>query len=271
MTGYTSEVTGDQSSEFVITNTHVPATTEITVTKVWQDSSNATGKRPDAIKLVLTGKVGDTTVVTRTQSVSDADADTWTYTFTDLPQYYRGGNAIVYTVDETTADASAASTIPGYTKSISGMRITNTLTTHSLTVRKTVTGNLGDKNKEFTFSAVVYGANDAEIATGSFTLKHGQERLITNIPYGAKVVITEASAPGYKTTTTVGQATQETNTCTFDEILDDTNSVSFTNDNTATIDTGVTLDFLPYVLLILGVGVVVALWLVMSAKKRKDD
>ena len=271
VTGYTSEVTGDQSSEFVITNTHVPATTEITVTKVWQDSSNATGKRPDAIKLVLTGKVGDTTVVTRTQSVSDVDADTWTYTFTDLPQYYRGGNAIVYTVDETTADASAASTIPGYTKSISGMRITNTLTTHSLTVRKTVTGNLGDKNKEFTFSAVVYGANDAEIATGSFTLKHGQERLITNIPYGAKVVITEASAPGYKTTTTVGQATQETNTCTFDEILDDTNSVSFTNDNTATIDTGVTLDFLPYVLLILGVGVVVALWLVMSAKKRKDD
>lgn len=276
VTGYTSEVTGDQSSEFVITNTHVPATTEITVTKVWQDASNATGKRPDAIKLVLTGKVGDTTVVTRTQSVSDADAtqndaDTWTYTFTDLPQYYRGGNAIVYTVDETTADASAASTIPGYTKSISGMRITNTLTTHSLTVRKTVTGNLGDKNKEFTFSAVVYGANDAEIATGSFTLKHGQERLITNIPYGAKVVITEASAPGYKTTTTVGQATQETNTCTFDEILDDTNSVSFTNDNTATIDTGVTLDFLPYVLLILGVGIAVALWLVMSANKRKDD
>lgn len=276
VTGYTSEVTGDQSSEFVITNTHVPATTEITVTKVWQDGSDATGKRPDAIKLVLTGKVGDTTVVTRTQSVSDADAtqsdaDTWTYTFTDLPQYYRGGNAIVYTVDETTADASAASTIPGYTKSISGMRITNTLTTHSLTVRKTVTGNLGDKNKEFTFSAVVYGANDAEIATGSFTLKHGQERLITNIPYGAKVVITEASAPGYKTTTTVGQATQETNTYTFDEILDDTNSVSFTNDNTATIDTGVTLDFLPYVLLILGVGIAVALWLVMSANKRKDD
>ena len=37
------------------------------------------------------------------------------------------------------------------------------------------------------------------------------------------------------------------------------------------IDTGVTLDFLPYVLLILGVGVVVSLWLVMSAKKRKDD
>lgn len=271
VTGYTSEVTGDQSSEFVITNTHVPATTEITVTKVWQDGSNATGKRPDAIKLVLTGKVGNTTVVTRTQSVSNANADTWTYTFTDLPQYYRGGNAIVYTVDETTADASAASTIPGYTKSISGMRITNTLTTHSLTVRKTVTGNLGDKNKEFTFSAVVYGANDAEIATGSFTLKHGQERLITNIPYGAKVVITEASAPGYKTTTTVGQATQETNTCTFDEILDDTNSVSFTNDNTATIDTGVTLDFLPYVLLILGVGIAVALWLVMSANKRKDD
>ena len=47
--------------------------------------------------------------------------------------------------------------------------------------------------------------------------------------------------------------------------------VIFKNTNNATIDTGVTLDFLPYVLLILGVGVVVALWLVMSAKKRKDD
>lgn len=97
-----------------ITNTHKPATLDITGTKTWNDSNNQDGKRPKSItvNLLANGIITDTKTVT-------AD-DNWTYSFADLPKY-ANGQEITYTVSELT--------VPGYTTTIDdNYNITNSYT-----------------------------------------------------------------------------------------------------------------------------------------------
>ena len=97
-----------------ITNTHKPATTDITGTKTWNDSNNQDGKRPKSItvNLLANGRITDTKTVT-------AD-DNWTYSFTNLPKY-ANGQEITYTVSELT--------VPGYTTTVDdNYNITNSYT-----------------------------------------------------------------------------------------------------------------------------------------------
>lgn len=137
----------------------------------------------------------------------------------------------------------------------------NTYRAGTLNVSKTVTGNLGDKNKYFEFKVTLtgengktYGAsyavtggskddNPKSIVIGqetTFMLKHGDTLSIANLPYGVTYTVTETAAAGYETTMTgdsgtIGAATQ---------------TAAFTNNKNGSIDTGVTTENLPYVLLI---------------------
>ena len=106
--GYETSVSG-----YNITNTHKPATLDITGTKTWNDSNNQDGKRPKSItvNLLANGRITDTKIVT-------AD-DNWTYSFTNLPKY-ANGQEIIYTVSELT--------VPGYTTTIDNYNITNSYT-----------------------------------------------------------------------------------------------------------------------------------------------
>lgn len=107
--GYETSVSG-----YNITNTHKPATLDITGTKTWNDSNNQDGKRPKSItvNLLANGIITDTKTVT-------AD-DNWTYSFADLPKY-ANGQEITYTVSELT--------VPGYTTTIDdNYNITNSYT-----------------------------------------------------------------------------------------------------------------------------------------------
>ena len=185
---------------------------------------------------------------------------------------------------------------------------TNTLKTYSLTVEKQIAGNMADSQKDFTFTAKLLKPQSGEGDSGeeiltyvdsglnftnvgltpsgangvTFKLKANEFITLNGIPYGYSVSVTESGTAGYTVKTSQdGGSNWSTPTAagadgsaTVGPFTYDANvqpKVIFKNTNNATIDTGVTLDFLPYVLLILGVGVVVALWLVMSAKKRKDD
>ena len=107
--GYETSVSG-----YNITNTHKPATLDITGTKTWNDSNNQDGKRPKSItvNLLANGRITATKTVT-------AD-DNWTYSFTNLPKY-ANGQEITYTVSELT--------VPGYTTTIDdNYNITNSYT-----------------------------------------------------------------------------------------------------------------------------------------------
>lgn len=137
----------------------------------------------------------------------------------------------------------------------------NTYRAGTLNVSKTVTGNLGDKNKYFEFKVTLtgengktYGAsyavtggskddNPKSIVIGqetTFMLKHGDTLSIANLPYGVTYTVTETAADGYTTS-----ATGDTGKINAAE-----QTAAFTNTKTGSIDTGVTTENLPYVLLI---------------------
>ena len=99
--GYTSDING-----FDITNTHVPGTTSVKVTKAWDDKDNQDGIRPDkvVVNLYADNKKTD-------QSMELNEANNWTATFENLPAK-SAKKDIAYTVRE--------ETVTGYTSSITG-------------------------------------------------------------------------------------------------------------------------------------------------------
>ena len=125
--GYQAKVDGD-----LITNTHTPATTSLTVNKVWNDANNQDGLRPTSIKvnLLANGQVVKTVELT-------ADGN-WTAAWTDLP-VYQAGKKITYTVEEANVPA-------GYKATVNGDTITNTHT--PATIAKTVTKQWVDHDNQ---------------------------------------------------------------------------------------------------------------------------
>lgn len=140
-------------------------------------------------------------------------------------------------------------------------KFANTYSAGTLKVSKTVAGNLGDKNKYFEFKVTLTGVegktygdsyavsggskddNPKSIVIGqetTFMLKHGDTLSIANLPYNVTYTVTETADADYETTKTgdrgtIGAATQ---------------TAAFTNNKNGSIDTGVTTENLPYVLLI---------------------
>lgn len=157
----------------------------------------------------------------------------------------------------------------------------NTYSAGTLDVSKTVTGNLGDKDKYFEFNVTLTGVtgktyansyavtgsanteNPTTIAIGettTFKLKHGDTIHIENLPYGVTYTVTETTADGYTTTKTGDTGT----------INAAKQTAAFTNDkNNGQIDTGVYLDNLPYILVFAGVLAIAAVFVVR--RRRFED
>lgn len=162
----------------------------------------------------------------------------------------------------------------------------NTYSAGTLNITKTVSGNLGDKEKYFAFEVTLTGESgktyaDAYAVTGgsyagnpdkisvdgatiTVYLKDGETITIANLPYNVSYSVTEVGAgtetepngEGYTTTVTG-------NTGTINAAAQ---TAAFTNTKTGEVDTGITLDSMPYVLVlacvaIAGVG--------MIARKRR--
>lgn len=112
--GYEKEVT-NKETKFIITNTHVPDVTKISVEKVWDDNNDQDGIRPAAIKVQL---YADGKASGRTVELSENN--NWKYTWNDLDKQ-KDGEDIVYTVDEIE--------IPdGYTKTVTNKGAAFTIT-----------------------------------------------------------------------------------------------------------------------------------------------
>ena len=116
--GYTGVVTGDAKTGFTITNTHKPGTTDVKVSKVWDDNNNQDGIRPDSVtvQLYADGEPDGQPVT--------LGADGWTHTWTGLAEK-KNGTAIKYTVEETAVDGYTG-VVTGDAKT--GFTITNTHT-----------------------------------------------------------------------------------------------------------------------------------------------
>ena len=177
--------------------------------------------------------------------------------------YYIPMTETVENVDETRVPA-------GYTKKSVEKgapyyyEITNRLNKHSLTIDKTVSGSMGDKSKDWTFTlelknsagapftnlAKPTGAQNWNVSSAangrySFTLSHGDSLTIPDLPYGTQFSITEKEfgSDGYTTTSTyrIGSGSLQTGTPTNLKLTGDT-TVSFNNERYAPQIYGVRLE-----------------------------
>ena len=191
--GYTTTISGS-----TITNTHVPAVTEVSGSKTWDDNGDQDGVRPESITVNLV-KNGE---IIASKTVTGPD---WSWSFTDLPKY-ENGELIKYAVTENEVD--------GYSAVYNGYNITNVHTPDqtSITVTKSWKDN-GDQDgirpNDITVRLLANGEdtgktlilNDGNGWTGSFTGLDVNEN-------GQKITYTieEISVDGYTTVITGSQS-----------------------------------------------------------------
>ena len=118
------KIASDGSSEIIVTNKRV--LTKIKVTKVWSDSDNSDGSRPDAvdIRIMANGRP--------VRSGQLNKSNNWTETFEDLPKYGAGGKEVLYTVVEAPVVGYTASY--KVTKASGGSETGNTLNEGSVEI-----------------------------------------------------------------------------------------------------------------------------------------
>ena len=157
--------------------------------------------------------------------------------------------------------------------------------TASVTLAKHITGLMGDQSKKFTFSV-----NNGAL----FTLGNNESNLIRDVGIGDTLTIVEYDADGYTTSALITDANgnpvknsdgedwkfeasegkeSATKTITIkteEGMVDEDGNlyISVINDRTATIDNGVLLDTLPYILILV---VVAGGGVLLFLRKRKND
>ena len=146
--------------------------------------------------------------------------------------------------------------------------ITNKYEAGSLSVTKKITGNMANMKDTFNFT-VTFTAPNGEVlnsdiklsvagadatslaytkgsntATATFSLGHEQTATFTNIPEGVTYTVVEDTPDDYK-------VTEQNYSDDFKTISNgDADTVKFTNDKTEGVDTGITLDSIPFILIL---------------------
>ena len=183
----------------------------------------------------------------------------------------------------------------GYDSSEDNTAFTNEYALGKLTVTKNVIGNLASSTKEFTIavsftggakaaSPITYTVAGGEAktltfgadgtATVSIKLKHGDSAIFNNIPATVKYTVTEDakhttgevnSEEGY--TADYANSDNKTTTSGSGEITaKDEDTVVITNTKGVEIQTGISLDSIPYVLMIMAV---LGMTIYMVIRKRR--
>lgn len=162
------------------------------------------------------------------------------------------------------------------------VKFTNTLPKYDVTIKKKVTGNMYNTNDEFAFEATVtFNDKSYKISDGAgysvdpdtnkitFRLKGNESVVLKGVPKYATVTVTETDGKDYTTSYQAGNA-EKTDGETAEITVWGESSVTFINDKTVTIDTGVNLDVLPYLLMLAVAGGAVALLLVLKRRKTQE-
>lgn len=140
----------------------------------------------------------------------------------------------------------------------------------SLTLAKTVSGNIGDKNKPFKFEITLSNSDDTSIANATFectgdvntlktdvngkatvTLEHGQSVTIIGLPTDAKYTIVETNAEAYTTKIEANPTTSiddENKRVSGNLRANATTTITYNNERNSGPITGIFLDNLPWIL-----------------------
>ena len=166
--------------------------------------------------------------------------------------------------------------------------IVNTYDLGSLTVTKKVDGNLASPTQKFDFTvtftsekevkSTISGLNDVWMkgddgkytATQPFSLAHGETQTFSNIPVGVTYTVVEDTK--HAETDANGSDTSKGYTLTYKDsknsgtiAADTTDAIEATNTKGTTVDTGITTDSLPYVMLL---GFVILAGAALIIKRR---
>lgn len=140
-------------------------------------------------------------------------------------------------------------------------KFTNTYDAGTLTIEKKIAGNMAEMTKKFPFTVVLTAPEGAKFddsvqvmggeatlnADGTITvtqnLGNNEKLEITNIPAGTTYVISEENG-------SYTQTVNENNTADGKIEANDTDSVVYTNTLNQGVDTGITLDSIPFILIL---------------------
>lgn len=153
------------------------------------------------------------------------------------------------------------------------------INTYDLTVNHTVSGNMGNKHSDFSFTLNLSGMSGNNItavftdASGkqttktlsmnnskvAFTLKHGENIVFKDVPYNTSYTITENNADGYTVTSSNASGTITGNT-----------TVTFTSTCNATVPTSADTNAKAMVA-IAGFSIIAAIMLILKRCKTKTE
>ena len=207
----------------------------------------------------------------------------YTYTIKEIDGNKAGvtyfGKNIKLVVTVTQGEEGLVRTAAVHTEDENGTKsdsFQNVYSAGNLEISKLVTGNLGDKSKYFDVTVTLtgeegkiyeesYPVDGGSIAAGSikvgiptiFKIKDGDTITIKNLPYGLAYTVVEedytGSNGGYE------EAKYDFSDEEESKLIDNaTETIEITNEKTADVDTGISLDSIPYILLlgfaVLGMG-----------------
>ena len=250
--------------------------------KTAPDLGTITGAKFDDGAATINGTTGDITVALPEYT----NVGVYEYTLKEVAgttagvtYYDKGIKLVVTVVNDNNGKLRIAAVHTESTGEAKSDNFPNTYKAGELDVSKTVTGNLGDKNKYFEFKVTLTGeagktyrdsyavtggsntANPSTIKIGeetTFLLKHGDTITIANLPYGVTYTVTETAAEGYTTEKTGDQGT----------ISAADQTAAFTNTKNGNVDTGVVLNNMPYILVLAVLAAGVAVFII---RKRRED
>ncbi len=240
-----NEKTGNLKIGKTVTGADAPSGQEFTFTVTVMDGDTPISGEYDAlsesniISTILFDENGTATVTLKAgESLSILDlptGSTYTVTETSLPAGYTPSVSVRNDTNAQISGVQVTGNIQHNTTlgdAVELNYVNHFDNTSALTVSKTVTGNMGDRDQAFEFQITLKDAKGIPLAgsftyTGNsmngidapdsgtlmlnngiatFTLKHGQGITISGLPAGTQYIISEpeAEADGYTTTITVG-------------------------------------------------------------------
>lgn len=221
----------------------------------------------------------------------------YTYTINEIlgtnagVTYFAGDITLVVTVTQGTSGLIATAAVhtenpvsPSYDEdSTKSDTFENEYSAGDLEFSKVVTGNLGDKAKYFDVTVTLTGvagmtydnpypvtggsnlANPGTIVVGTptlFKIRDGETIKIANLPYGVTYTVVE--------TDYTGEDYDEADYSEFDEEIDSAlDTVVITNNKDTDVDTGISLDSIPYIM-ILGLAVLGISGLFLKRRKNAN-
>ncbi|MBQ8137386.1 MAG: Cna B-type domain-containing protein [Clostridia bacterium] len=250
---------------------------DVTATKVWHDNGVANPEHPSVnITLYQIDASGNRKSVSTKIIGANQTGDGLTVKWEQLEQQEQQYS---YEVEEGDVEGYILESITG--DMFSGFTVTNMIAP-KVNLTKMVTGNMAETDKQFTFTITAKDANgqnatfkvNNETITGgtaTLTLAH-EETAKLNFLIGTTVTITE-DPDGYDLTSasgaTNGSLDGDTHTYTFTMAASEANqTITFTNDLSQTVDTGVELHSAPY-WMILGLCMIELMMLCRRRRRRE--